>query len=93
MGYKNRPDNGAEITTFEGLREFAFLDRKMEGDVWSVCKHNTFWKKEKRTKFGENWKDFFETTPMQCWCERKPREVPSLCAEYGGDCLCNGLVY
>jgi hypothetical protein len=30
---------------------------------------------------------------VQCWCEPKPQPVPAKCADYGGDCLCNGLVF
>lgn len=28
----------------------------------------------------------------QCWCERKPQYIPSICADDGADCLCNGEV-
>lgn len=27
------------------------------------------------------------------FCEPKPREVPATCANDGGDCMCNGLVF
>lgn len=30
---------------------------------------------------------------VQCWCEPEPAPIPSKCADYGGDCLCNGLVF
>jgi hypothetical protein len=37
--------------------------------------------------------EFLKDIDLQCYCERKPKVVPSLCAEYGGDCLCNGVVF
>lgn len=28
----------------------------------------------------------------QCWCEPKPAYMSNICADDGGDCLCNGRV-
>jgi len=37
--------------------------------------------------------DAYKEFKKQCWCEPEPQEVPTRCAEDGGDCLCNGLVF
>lgn len=30
---------------------------------------------------------------MQCWCEPEKQYTPSVCAEDGDDCMCNGVVF
>lgn len=49
---------------------------------WVDCNAGTFGLEEPRNR----------SVSMQCYCETR-QYVPSLCAEDGGDCLCNGNVF
>lgn len=47
---------------------------------WVSCDHATFGTQN-------------EHVPMQCFCEPEPQVVPTTCADDGGDCLCDGVVF
>jgi hypothetical protein len=83
FGLLHAEDSGKELTTFDEMNQWKTLKKRTWRRNWSSCSRKTFGKKN----------DWMEELDFQCWCERKPKNVPSLCAEYGGDCLCNGLVF
>jgi hypothetical protein len=85
LGLANNPITGAEMDTFDKMRQFKTFEKRTYKGKWSECLPETFGLPH----------DFLHEhdVAMQCWCERKPRNVPTLCANYGGDCLCNGLVF
>jgi len=65
------------------MREWQTYEKVSDGREWVTCAHPDFGLTE-------------EPSPeqrKQCWCERKPKDVPTSCANDGGDCLCNGLVF
>jgi hypothetical protein len=45
-----------------------------------------------RCAAGDFGADVFES-PVQCYCEQAPVQVPNVCGNEGEDCLCNGIVY
>lgn len=79
FGLAVRPDNEANIETFDEFREWRTIAIEKEG--WQTCSV---------AEFGA---DPGPGRPKQCWCELKPRYTPSRCADEGDDCLCNGHVY
>lgn len=84
MGLVNANDTGKRIDTFDELRQYQFVQKKGENN-WLNCRSNDFGIDINNDPFGEEQK--------QCWCEAKPQNVPTKCADDGGDCLCNGYVY
>jgi len=82
-GFEEAPDSGADLDTFEKFRQWKSYTKVHHGDEWTNCNHLEFGLGSEPSR----------GTPKQCWCEPEPREVPSFCAEDGGDCLCNGAVF
>jgi len=78
-GAINDPLTGSRLETFDDMRLWA--SKSKEVNDWADCTGSEFG--------GDTYKGKNE----QCWCEPKPQEVPTRCAEDGDDCLCNGLVY
>lgn len=92
MGRRTAKDSGKELTTLDEMREWAVAAKRTNKANWSECSLKTFSRQEKKDAFGDL-KEPIADDDFQCFCERKPKNVPSKCAEYGGDCLCNGLVF
>lgn len=65
------------------MRQWKTFEAKTSGKVYSTCTPRTMGLKKKD----------LDKADYQCWCERRPKAVPAKCADYGGDCLCNGLVF
>jgi len=65
------------------MREWNTYEKVSDGKEWVTCTH---------TDFGLG-KEPDPEQRKQCWCEPKPMDVPTTCANDGGDCLCNGLVF
>lgn len=84
FGLLNAPDTGNKLDTFEKMRNWKTWEKKTSGQQHTTCN---------ALGLGIKKKDLDENADYQCYCERKPKNVPSKCAEYGGDCLCNGLVF
>lgn len=84
FGRLNAPDSGAKLDTFEKMRQWKTWERKVTNKQYTLCSNNAM---------GVKSKDLEKDTDYQCWCERKPKAVPAKCADYGGDCLCKGLVF
>jgi len=82
-GYEEAPDTNDALDTFAKFRQWKTYTKVHRGDEWTNCNHMDF-----GLSSEPDWRK-----PKQCWCEPEPREVPSYCAEDGGECLCNGLVY
>jgi len=84
FGLLNAPDTGNKLDTFDKMRQWKTWEIRTDKDQYTTCGHRAVGIKKDELKDG---------AAYQCWCERKPKNVPSKCAEYGGDCLCNGLVF
>ena len=81
IGAANAYDTGDRIENFNDLRTWKHFTKKT--DDWADCT---------MASFGVQ-NDLYKDFKKQCWCEPEPQEVPTRCAEDGGDCLCNGLVF
>lgn len=79
FGLQARPDNGAKIEGFDELREWRTYSA--ESDDWQACSS---------VEFGS---DPMPGAEKQCFCEVKPQEEASRCADEGDECICNGHVY
>jgi hypothetical protein len=79
FGLAVRPDNGAKIETFDEMREWRSISA--ESSDWQTCSE---------AEFGT---DPLPGVEKQCYCEVKPEDETSRCADEGEDCLCNGNVY
>jgi len=84
MGLLNAPDSGNKLDTFEKMRQWKTWEKRTNGDRHTACSNKDM---------GVKKKDLDKDADYQCWCERKPKFVASKCADYGNDCLCNGLVF
>lgn len=84
FGRLNAPDSGAKLDTFDKMRQWKTWETRTSGKQYTTCGHRALGIKKSELEDG---------AAYQCWCERKPKNVPSRCADYGGDCLCNGLVF
>lgn len=82
-GLLKNPISGADLSTLQDMRLFKTVETKTAKSVWTSCENKSFGLP----------KDFMADTDFQCFCERKPKPVPTLCADYGGKCLCSGLVF
>lgn len=82
-GFLESPDNNATIKNFDEMREWQTWEKISEGKEWTTCTHADFGLRE------EPWPE----QKKQCFCEPKPKDVPTTCANDGGECLCNGLVF
>jgi hypothetical protein len=77
-GYYDDPyNNGTAVETLEQMRNFKTYSKNTQG--WVVCED---------ALFGAD-----TNVTMQCFCEREKQQVPTLCAEDGSDCMCNGAVF
>lgn len=76
LGAAKRPDNKAEVKTWEEFRYFKHLPKSKAG--FALCNPK---------EFGS---DPLPGLPKACWCEDKPKYEANLCADDGDDCLCNG---
>lgn len=83
MGYLNAPDSGNKLDTLEKMREWKTFEKRSDGKSFLPCTATDM-------GLGPN---ELEERDYQCWCEPTPQPVPAKCADYGGDCLCNGLVF
>ena len=81
IGAANANDTGDRLENFNDFRTWKYFSKKTTD--WNDCNLATFGVKE----------DPYPDMKKQCWCEPEPQEVPTRCAEDGGDCLCNGLIY
>jgi hypothetical protein len=83
FGLARAPDTGKDLNTLEKMREWKSWTKKSEGKQYVEC-----------TGIGMG-VDQAEmgNTEKQCFCEPKPQPVPAKCADYGGWCRCNGLVF
>lgn len=84
-GLLKSPASGADLGTLTDMRQWKTFETRTQGSEWTSCEHKSFGLPGR--------KDFMPDTDFQCWCERKPKPVPTYCADYGGDCLCSGLVF
>lgn len=84
FGYLNAPDTGNKLDTFDKMRQWKTWEKRVFKGQYTACNNKALKIKKK---------DLDKDADYQCFCERKPKNVPSKCADYGGDCLCNGLVF
>merc|ERR1712072_1512930 len=75
------PDDKKELKTFKDMRNWNTFEKESDGRAWVTCNDMEFGLAEKSKH------------RMQCYCEPTKKIVPTTCADDGGDCLCNGLVY
>jgi hypothetical protein len=84
FGLLNAPDSDKKLDTLEKMRQWKTFEKKTSWKVYTPCTNRAM---------GVKKKDLEKDAAYQCWCERRPKNVPSKCADYGGNCLCNGLVF
>ena len=84
FGLLNAPDSNNKLDTFDKMRQWKTWEKRVQKAQYTSCNHRSM---------GIKKKDIDQDKDYQCWCERKPKSVPAKCADYGGDCLCNGLVF